>query len=114
MAEQYIVQGRVRHVKPYIFSFKTFAKGRWLGKNILDVLSKEFGGYDISYWTEAIRNQNVLVNNRAVTEDYIVKNSDQLLHQTHRHEPPVSGSIIKVGETCDILAVCKPASLPSK
>jgi hypothetical protein len=29
----------VRHVVPYIQEFRTFAKGRWIGREIIEVLS---------------------------------------------------------------------------
>ena len=39
-------------------------------------------------------------------------NSDRVVHRTHRHEPPVKGVVQLVGETEDLMAVCKPASMP--
>lgn len=30
----------LRHVKPYVQTFETFAKGRWLGREILEVLTR--------------------------------------------------------------------------
>jgi 23S rRNA-/tRNA-specific pseudouridylate synthase len=101
-------------VQPYIYEFKTFAKGRWLGRALLDVLTTEFGGFDSAYWKDAIKDSNILVNNSPTSEAYIVKNSDELVHRTHRHEPPVFGAIALIGETEDLIAVCKPASMPSK
>ena len=100
-------------VQPYIFDFTANAKGRWLGKKLIDVLSKEFGGYDLDYWTRAIVCGNIKINNKTTTKDYVIKNGDRLLHRTHRHEPSVVGKISLVGETDDILAVSKPASMPS-
>lgn len=38
-------QKRIRVVKPYPFTFATFAKGRWLNRPILDVYNEEFGSY---------------------------------------------------------------------
>lgn len=67
----------------------------------------------MNYWKLAIQDTNILVNGNPVTENYIIRNSDLLLHKTHRHEPPVFGEITLVGETSDLIAVCKPASMPS-
>ena len=32
----------MRKIKPYIFEFETHAKGRWIGKKLMDVFLKEF------------------------------------------------------------------------
>jgi hypothetical protein len=37
---------------------------------------------------------------------------DVMVHRTHRHEPPVHGSITLVADTSDLVAVSKPASMP--
>lgn len=85
------------------------------------------------YWDNAIRCGHVRINNNVVTNSYVIRNSDALLHRTHRstancnpselltvfhafllfrHEPPVFGNITYVGETEKYFAVCKPPSLP--
>jgi hypothetical protein len=38
-------QRRIRVVKPYPFTFATFAKARWNGRTVLDVYCDEFGSY---------------------------------------------------------------------
>ncbi len=40
-----INSGWIRVVKPYSFTFATFAKARWVGRTVLDVYSSEFGSY---------------------------------------------------------------------
>jgi len=39
----------VRHVVPYVHVFTTFAKGRWLGRQLMDVLLREFGTHPKEY-----------------------------------------------------------------
>ena len=108
-----MVNGRLRYVTPYIHEFKTFAKGRWIGKELYAVITKEFGGgLDDAYWAKAIEQGQVKINNQKVTQNYIIRQSDSFTHLTHRHEPPVIGDIEFVGENDDILAVSKPASMP--
>ena len=34
---------RVRIVRPYPYTFATFAKARWVGRTVLDVYCSEFG-----------------------------------------------------------------------
>jgi hypothetical protein len=41
-----------------------------------------------------------------------MRNGDKLKHLTHRHEPCVYGTVTLVGDSADMMAICKPASLP--
>jgi hypothetical protein len=102
----------IRCVLPYVFDYTTYAKGRWLHRPLIDILSKEFGGYEIEYWYQAIKSGRVTVNGSQTTPEYVIMNSDRVVHRTHRHEPPVKGVVQLVGETEDLMAVCKPASMP--
>lgn len=74
----------IRKVKPYIQAFETFAKGRWLGRTIYDVLSNEFGGHSPVYWKNAITSGCIKINNNPVSELYKFRNGDKMLHITHR------------------------------
>jgi tRNA pseudouridine32 synthase len=80
----YSIVGGIRSVLPYVHEFKSYAKGRWLGRELLEVLVKEFGAHPQSYWKTAIKHGHVRVNNRVVAENYKFRNSDELLHRTHR------------------------------
>lgn len=75
----------VRHVKPYFQEFRTFAKGRWIGREVIEVFCREFGAHPPSYWINALRNGQVRINGRIVSADYKFKNSDALLHRAHRY-----------------------------
>ena len=112
MNVEYKFDGNIRHVVPYVHEYKTYVKGRWLSRKLIDVLTKEFGGHPKNYWVAAISLGNVNINDKTVDENYIIKNGDILIHRAHRHEPPVKGCIKLVGETDDILAINKPASIP--
>ena len=114
-----LANGRsVRYVVPYVQEYRTFAKGRWIGREILEVLSStlfsifllfsiskystlksimqytifinssiplaEFGSHPIDYWTRAIANGYVRVNRTLISANAKFRNSDELLHKTHR------------------------------
>lgn len=102
----------IRYVKPYFQDFRTHAKGRWIGREIVEVFCREFGAHPKQYWMNAISNGQVKINGHIVGEDYRFRNSDLMVHRTHRHEPPIFGAITLVGETADMLAICKPPSMP--
>lgn len=80
----YHVADGTRRVLPYVHTFTSFAKGRWLGRPLLEVLSKEFGAHPVEYWKNAIKLGHVRINNKVVDESYVFRNSDQLIHRTHR------------------------------
>ena len=127
---EYNIVNGVRYVKPYVHEFKTFAKGRWLGRELIEVLTTEFGSHEPSYWNHAVDNGFVIINGRNVPRNYVFQNSgtsiqyidpffcsfhcllDVMLHRTHRHEPPIVGAISLVGETADLIAINKPSSVP--
>ncbi len=102
----------IRRVQPMIQAFETFAKGRWLGREMMEVVSKEFGGHTEEYWQNAFKYGHVRINGQPVPPTYRFKNSDRFLHRTHRHEPPISGDIQFIAETADYFAVNKPSSIP--
>jgi hypothetical protein len=90
----YVVADGMRSVIPYVHNFTTFAKARWIGREIIDVLTREFGGHPVEYWKNAIKFGHVRINGQSVSETYRFKNSDAMLHRTHRHEPTVAGEIL--------------------
>lgn len=116
---------RIRMIKPYPFTFSTFAKARWIGRSIIDVYHKEFGSYPRSYYESAIEEGRILVSGKRVSCDYKIKNADELSHTVHRHEPAVSLCDYKhdneltslpwikvLFEDGNVIVVDKPATLP--
>ena len=112
----YDVRGGVRTVTPYVYSFSTHAKNRWLGRSLLEVFTTEFGSNTPEYFRAAIAGGLITVNGErisAAAAGHVLKNGDFIEHLTHRHEPPVSDQAIAVlAEVDDIVAVDKPASIP--
>ncbi|KAG0310463.1 hypothetical protein BGZ99_000372, partial [Dissophora globulifera] len=93
---EYYVENDLRKIKPCFFKYQTFAKGRWLGR-------KE----------RAIKDGRVKINGETVSKDYIIKNSDIVAHDIHRHEPPVANLPIKVVKKDDgVIIIDKPSSIP--
>lgn len=46
----YYFENDLRKVKPYIFHFKVYAKGRWIKKTLINMLIDEFQGNDENYY----------------------------------------------------------------
>lgn len=108
----YLVTDGIRSVVPYVHEFTTHAKGRWVGREIIEVLTREFGGHPREYWDNAILKGHVRINDKIVIDQYRFKNNDAMLHRTHRHEPSIAGKIEFVGDTDTLMAVSKPPSIP--
>ena len=105
----------LRTVEPYLHTFETFAKRRWIGMEILHLFNTEFGANPPSYHKAAITLGLIIVNGAKVPPTYKLKDGDAVAHIAHMHEPPVSyvaAEEMIVGETEEVLAVNKPASMP--
>ncbi|KAF9019828.1 hypothetical protein BGZ52_003071, partial [Haplosporangium bisporale] len=103
----------LRKIKPYFFKYQTYAKGRWLGRQLIEVFNTEFRDRDNTFYERAIKDGRIKVNDQTVAQDYIVQNSDIVAHDIHRHEPPVAHLPVKVvRQDNGVIIVDKPSSVP--
>lgn len=110
---QEIIIGPFRFIKPYHYTFRCGAKGRWYGRKLIDVFAQEFKHWDRSVLEKRIKDHEITVNGKPITLDYVIKEHDRIEHTIMRRESPVYNKpIIKLGETDDFIAFLKPASLP--
>ncbi|KAF9180178.1 hypothetical protein BGZ51_006405 [Haplosporangium sp. Z 767] len=110
---QYYYDNDLRKIKPYFFKYQTYAKGRWLGRTLIEVFDTEFRDRDHAFYERAIRDGRIRINGATVTQDYIIKNSDVVAHDIHRHEPPVANLPVRVVRQDDgVIIVDKPSSIP--
>jgi 23S rRNA-/tRNA-specific pseudouridylate synthase len=99
-------------VQPYPHVYRTFTKGRWVGKELLATLVKEFKAYPPEYYENAIKNGMITVNSKQVETDHVLKNGDQIIHTSIRVEPPVLDLPIDIiDESDDYLIINKPPSI---
>ncbi|KAI9816728.1 MAG: hypothetical protein M1826_001726 [Phylliscum demangeonii] len=108
------VEGGLRRVKPYYFTYNTHCKERWRGRGLLDIFVDEFRDRSPEYYEEAIKSGLIVVNGKPVfLPTTPIKNGDLISHTLHRHEPPVTSEPITiVYEDDDLLVVNKPAGVP--
>ncbi|KAI7871871.1 pseudouridine synthase [Spinellus fusiger] len=110
---EYIIKDGLRKIKPYFFQYQAYAKGRWLGRTLLNVFSEEFRDRSEEYYKYAIEKGLITVNGKSVTVDTLIKNQDIIGHQIHRHEPPVTDTEIAiVHQDKDLYVVNKPGGIP--
>ncbi|KAM6973243.1 pseudouridylate synthase RPUSD2 [Aplochiton taeniatus] len=106
--------GGLRKVYPYYFDFRTYCKGRWIGKSLLEVFSSEFRAESLDYYKAAAKEGRIKLNEIPIEDLSItLRNNDHMRNTVHRHEPPVVGQPLKVlVDDGQVLVVDKPASMP--
>ncbi|NXK95183.1 RUSD2 protein, partial [Formicarius rufipectus] len=110
----YYFEGGLRKVRPYYFDFRTYCKGRWVGRSLLHVFGTEFRAQPLSYYRAAARAGRLRLNEEPVRDlDIVLKNNDFLRNTVHRHEPPVTAQPLRIlAENEEVVVVDKPSSLP--
>jgi tRNA pseudouridine32 synthase len=110
----YYLSGGLRRVAPYHFTYNTNCKGRWRGREILDIFASEFRDRPREYYKHAIETGQIYVNGKPCEDvRQVVKNGDVVSHTLHRHEPPVTAEPIRViSETDYMIVIDKPAGVP--
>lgn len=109
----YIIEGRLRRVPPYFFTYLTYCKMRWRDRPLLDIFVDEFRDRDAEFYKKAIGDGQVTLNKKTAGLESIVRNGDLISHRCHRHEPSVSSREIKiVYEDENIIAIDKPSGIP--
>ncbi|XP_075019743.1 pseudouridylate synthase RPUSD2 [Calonectris borealis] len=110
----YYFERGLRKVRPYYFDFRTYCKGRWVGRSLLHVFGTEFRAQPLAYYRAAARAGRLRLNEEPVRDlDVVLKNNDFLRNTVHRHEPPVTAQPIQIlVEDNEVVVVDKPSSLP--
>ncbi|XP_035240070.1 RNA pseudouridylate synthase domain-containing protein 2 [Anguilla anguilla] len=110
----YYFEGGLRKVYPYYFDYKTYCKGRWIGKSLREVFNSEFRAEPLDYYEQAVQLGRIRLNETPVEDlDITLKNNDFMRNTVHRHEPPVSARPLEILEdNGEVVVVDKPASLP--
>ncbi|EZF32748.1 hypothetical protein H109_02855 [Trichophyton interdigitale MR816] len=109
----YYIEKGLRRVAPYYYTYNTYCKERWRGKNLLDIYSTEFRDRPNGYYKAAIDGGRITIDGKVAAADSIINNGQIISHTLHRHEPPVTSRPIKIiHEDEDIIVIDKPAGIP--
>ncbi|KAL8722739.1 MAG: hypothetical protein Q9181_007428 [Wetmoreana brouardii] len=110
----YYLEDGLRKVHPYHYTYNTYCKERWRGRELLDIFATEFRDRPLEYYKDAIECGKVVVNGEKVPSvRECVQNGDIVSHTLHRHEPPVTAQPIGiVHEDNDMIVINKPAGVP--
>jgi tRNA pseudouridine synthase 9 len=110
---KYTKENNLRLIEPYSFKYQLYTKGRWVGKQLIQVLETEFLTYSHEYFLKAIADEQILINNTKVEPTYILKRNDFITHLTLRKENPIIDQPLEIlYDDKDYLAVNKPSSWP--
>ncbi|KAF9262670.1 pseudouridine synthase [Marasmius fiardii PR-910] len=105
----------LKKIPPYWYPYTTYAKERWLGREILEVVSTEFRDRSMEYYRYALESGVTTINGEVAKPDTVIQNGDRIENVVHRHEPPVTSTPVKVllqDKEREFLIVDKPGSIP--
>ncbi|XP_076449753.1 pseudouridylate synthase RPUSD2-like isoform X2 [Babylonia areolata] len=109
----YYFENGLRKVYPYHYTFSTYAKERWYGRTLQDIMEMEFRVDSPDNVKTSMAKGLMRVNGKVAKMDHIIRNGDLIEHDIHRHENPVTGKPIEILEdTEDVVVINKPASIP--
>lgn len=109
----YYFEDGLRRVKPYHFTYTTWCKERWRGRELIEIFECEFRDRPLEYYRRAMESGEVAVNQKAVGPHYVLRNGDCITHTLHRHEPPVTADEIGIlHEDNDMIVINKPSGVP--
>ncbi|KAF9426292.1 RNA pseudouridylate synthase domain containing protein 2 [Podila epigama] len=101
----------LRRVKPYRQTYLAHAKQRWIGRTVPDIFAEEMPRRCTrNMIIEAMKRGDVLVNNKVVSPDFVLKGGESLRSMNcHRHEPAIPDTPIRIIEqTADYVVFDKP------
>ncbi|KAL7277696.1 hypothetical protein ACG7TL_008629 [Trametes sanguinea] len=105
----------LKKIPPYWYPYTTMAKGRWLGREILEVVSTEFRDRSMEFYRYALESGVTTINGKVAKPDTIIRNGDRIENISHRHEPPVTSTPVRIvhhDKERDFIVIDKPGSIP--
>ncbi|EIN04209.1 pseudouridine synthase [Punctularia strigosozonata HHB-11173 SS5] len=102
-------------IPPYWACTTPMAKGRWIGRRVLEVLSTEFRDRSMEYNEYKIRSGLITLNGQRIGTETIFRAGDRLEVYMHRHETPVTSAPVRIlhhDKERQFIVVDKPGSLP--
>ncbi|KAJ3784549.1 pseudouridine synthase [Lentinula aff. detonsa] len=105
----------LKKIPPYWYPYTTYAKERWIGRELLEVVSTEFRDRSMEYYRYALESGVTTINGQVASPNHIIQNGDRMENVVHRHEPPVTATPIKIlleDKEREFIVVDKPGSIP--
>ncbi|KAJ3807312.1 pseudouridine synthase [Lentinula aff. lateritia] len=105
----------LKKIPPYWYPYTTYAKQRWIGRELLEVVSTEFRDRSMEYYRYALESGVTTINGQVASPNRIIQNGDRMENVVHRHEPPVTATPIRIlleDNEREFIVVDKPGSIP--
>ncbi|KAH9855879.1 pseudouridine synthase [Lenzites betulinus] len=105
----------LKKIPPYWYPYTTMAKGRWLGREILEVVSTEFRDRSMEFYRYALESGVTTINGKVAKPDTLIRNGDRIENISHRHEPPVTSTPVRIvhhDTERGFIVIDKPGSIP--
>ena len=97
----------------YDLELKSIISAQFNGQSVIDYLTDRFTYRSREKWLEIIKQGNILINNKKIDENYLLKEKDNLSFVVPNYnEPDLDCNYHKVFENNNIIIVSKPANLP--
>ena len=80
----YVIEGRLRRVTPYYYTYLTYCKLRWIDRKLVDVFIDEFRDRSAEAYREAVDTGLVKVNSKVANLETVLKNGDLISHRSYR------------------------------
>ncbi|KIY51459.1 pseudouridine synthase [Fistulina hepatica ATCC 64428] len=109
-----IVKG-LKKIPPYWHPYITMAKERWLGRELLEVVTSEFRDRSTDFYRYALESGVTTINGKRASPETIIRNGDRIENVVHRHEPPVTATPVKIilnDKEREFIVIDKPGSIP--
>ncbi|KAG1830192.1 pseudouridine synthase [Suillus variegatus] len=98
----------LKKLTPYWYPYTTMAKERWLGREILEIVSTEFRDRSMEYYRYALESGVTTINGKVAKPNTVVRNGDRI-------ENVVTSTPVKIvlhDKERDFLIIDKPGSIP--
>ncbi|EAU91801.1 tRNA-pseudouridine synthase [Coprinopsis cinerea okayama7 len=105
----------LKKIAPYWYPYTTMTKMRWIGRELLEVVSTEFRDRSMEYYRYALESGVTTVNGQVASPTTILKDGDRIENVVHRHEPPVTDTPVRIlhrDDEREFIVVDKPGSIP--
>ncbi|TFK25702.1 tRNA-pseudouridine synthase [Coprinopsis marcescibilis] len=105
----------LKKIAPYWYPYTTMTKMRWIGRELLEVVSTEFRDRSMEYYRYALESGVTTVNSQIASPTTVLRDGDRVENIVHRHEPPVTNTPVRIlhrDDEREFLVVDKPGSIP--
>ncbi|ORX40227.1 pseudouridine synthase [Kockovaella imperatae] len=106
---------KLRYEPFYWWPYRTYVKERWIGRELLEVISTEFRDRSVDYYRHALESGVTTVNGVRAGPNFVLRNGDRIDNTVHRHEPPITNDeipIIHLDTEREFVVISKPGSIP--